>query len=507
MGCRTFRSSVLGATIHEVDVEFSANGSDRNLVWDSYSQIHKTTIQQLRVDEGTSQTNISCEEKLVEVSSLTPIRCASQNCRACILAKTLGCLDALLASNMARMAENGRSLTLRGEFGQRTKFMHSVPGSLHHSFLGKGGLTALSPRKFEFNMCWKFWDIAILDMLSLSQLVILKLPVGMSSDCEPLGHAIASMTRLKSLTITDVPDDDDFLDELPFLGHGILLRGQTLRELDLCVTNYNRPDYYCKTWMAINLDEEPIVGPSTWDRHFNAFFAGVSDDESEGIRDRFQDFTQSITKDLGLSLQPHPLKLERLRLRHIDIPDFAFTQFIDGTNLKELRLTDCDVHCAVWSSIGTESLSILEDLDYDLYPYAKDFLHSQPLLQSLSFRRPIDTWEANQLSWYDGDEAPTLHMSVRQAQAPLGQATAWCKDSSCSRPDEPEFPRLDGLLKSLSYANIRYLHLPADMYDITADTMYDFGIQLPCLEGLTFGFDYEDAVSFGFASCVSCRNR
>lgn len=292
-------------------------------------------------------------------------------------------------------------IDLPRDFGDRTQFVGWRASSVEHQFIGSTGLAAVVPPMFAFNMHWKYWDMAILNVLSKSQLVVLRLPLGVPLDCLELGRSLVTMPVLRSLTITDMADHPSFLGLFPFLGLGIRARSASLRELDLSVTNCNRPDFYCDTWERVTVEQEPFVKPADLDYFFSAIFPTSLEEIPECVRRRYLEFENQVKKDMQ-----HPedcvqrLRLEKLRFKRIDLPACSFKEVIDGTNLEELRLPFCDVDQDVWLSIGTNQLVTLEEIDYELLLNHKPlysrtfecFLESQESLQSLSFARPPDQY-------------------------------------------------------------------------------------------------------------------
>ena len=354
----------------------------------------------------------------------------------------------------------------------------------------------MRPHRFEFNMDWRYWDISILKQLSFSHLRSLKVPLVLPFDCLELGISLASMHSLRSLTIADIPDDHEFIELLPFLGLGILSRGASLRELDLSVTNYNRPDQYCKTWERVSIEDEPFIKPRTYDHFFKALFPRNWSDMPESIQEHYKvqrSWMRNILKPKETVLGG--LKFHKLRLKRMDLPNYTFTKIIDSSELTELRLPYCDVHPEVWASINSNDLEALEDIDYELLPRKfQDFLPRQPWLRSLSFRRPPDQYKS--LGWLrlDGEESATQCFRSWRKPSPLGQGTEWGQQSCYFSQASTKYPTLDALLTTLSEATVENLVLPVDMFDISREVVLSMGVRLPYLEELTWGFDYNDEV-------------
>lgn len=482
-----------------MDVEFEASSSLSN------SQVsvrvpdgqRSTTIRQLRIDEWTAPMNHDRFDEMPHTERPMDTRCSKSDCRACTLQRTFGALDAFIASNMHRMSTRSQSLKFQGSFGERSKRSNFVPVALEHEIISFGGLSELNLQRFEFEMFWKFWDIAILDVLSTSQLVVLKMPIGGATDVEKLGRALIIMERLESLTVTDMPDNYIFLDNFALLGLGIWSRRPSLKDLDLSVTNFNRPNRYCTTWERVESEDEPFVKPDTFDYFFEKLFPKSPQDVDEGVRKRYLE----LQSEINIYSNPNGetvrlLRLEKLRLEHIDLPEDTFKRILDGTCLKELRLPFSDVHHAVWPSIESNQIGVLEDINYALLSGTfKTFLHRQKCIQHLSFAKPSGQFREVDVVWFQGDDAPTLCMELVSSAPPLGQGTSWCRASCYASSSEmPRYPTSEMLLNSLSFANITDLHLLADMYDVTPDVVGSIGSLLAHLQNLTWGFDYNNEV-------------
>ena len=207
----------------------------------------KGNIQRISIDRCSSAIDLSKLEGPPKTTKPEKVACGKVDCRACTLSDNLHALDLVLSKLSAQSSQKFGSLTFSGTFEKRSRVRKRPVGLLEHEFCGSNGLAKIRPHRFEFNMDWRYWDIAILKTMSLSELVVVKVPLGLPFDCLELGLALPSMHHLRSLTITDMPHDEDFVELFPFLGLGIVSRSASLRELDLSITNYNRPDQYYKT--------------------------------------------------------------------------------------------------------------------------------------------------------------------------------------------------------------------------------------------------------------------
>ena len=507
--CRSTYRSTTTLPLNCIDVEFQRTS---NPVVHSFgppaeqnSSMSKT-IAHIEVDGCSYEAKSPHKNGLLMSNDRGSMTCSNPSCRACILAEDFCDLDFFLSTHSNQLSKSFRSLVLRGTLEKRAIPANFVPGALEHEFFGAKSLEMLRLQRFAFNIHWIYWDIEILKKLSLHHLTSLKVPLGLASDSLDLGNALISMNSLRSLTITDMPDSHRFLRFFPILGLGILSRTGSLRELDLSITNSNRPDQYCTTWERIGIEEEPFEAPKSLDQFFKAFFPKSDDDVHEEIQ---QEYLSQKTLIINILKKTRhtlgPLKLEKLRLKRIDVPKHAFTRTFDGSTLTQLRIPYCDVHPAVWSNLSPSRVTVVEDVNYELLPgNLLTCLESQPSLHSLCFRRPADQYKRRGCTSYHGHEAPPESFNPWRQASPLGRGTSWGEQCCYSRQEKQKFPSLGTLLKTLSKTRIETLLLPADMYDVTPQIVRTIGIQLPLLKDLTWGFDYKDMVSIWRQARFGC---
>ena len=491
--CRIFRERVPKKFVNHIDVEFQEAAIAMGSPIDEYQSLTLPLTSRIR---GKDVARYTHEIKGTPSRRCQIAPCETLSCRACTLAGSLDELDQLLSSKSLKLSQQDRSLTLRGKFGKRSTFGSNEPGGIDHDFVGRRGLAAMHPESFEFNMYWKYWDINILHVLSLPHLVNLKVPLGLASDTLNLGKALVLMSSLKSLTVTEIPDDQRFIRLLPFLGLGILSRSATLRELDLSLTNFNRPDLYCQTWERHSIEDEAFVGPEDFDYFFRAIFPESPDEVSDAWRHEYTSFRDTIRTSSPLETDNHGLlRLQKLRLKHINLLLQSFTEIFDLTTLEEFHPQYCNIDREIWTSLKSSRLMAIENVDYELLPDIFKLLASKPSLECLSFARPLDVYQEARIIHWPGDEAHTLLMQKVRQPPPLSQGTEWGQRSCYFQQSEVDFPSSDELLDALSRTRIEYLLLPADLYDITSRIFGRLGTQLPFLRQLTLGFDYSEKVS------------
>ena len=80
----------------------------------------------------------------------------------------------------------------------------------------------------------------MLSSFDLTTLGSLTMPVRMPLDCVKIGAAFMDMPHVVDLTITELSDSEDFVDQFCHLGDGIMALSTSLRTLDLSITNCNR---------------------------------------------------------------------------------------------------------------------------------------------------------------------------------------------------------------------------------------------------------------------------
>lgn len=422
--------------------------------------------------------------------------CNVSTCTSCTLARLFAGPDLFVASNKDKFTRDFRRIAFEGYFNCSWWSGESEVDDLNlpqHRFLRARGMRNLAPAVFRFNMDWRFWHFALLDSFSFSKLEVLKVPVRFPKDCMRLGQALLRMARLQSLTVVDLPDHDDFLIHFPILGQNILACQTTLRSLDLSMTNYNRqPDWE---------EDESFAQAETTGFHFNLLFPQPNRNMVIAQNQlRFLDPRDDIHREI----QPYrswraPLQLKNLRLKHIDIPDYAFRTVFQAACIREIRIPFCDVAAGVWEELGFHAqLRVLEDVNYELVtPMFLAILHGQTELRSLSFSRPSDLYEDGEMQiWEPGTFKKILNLKKKAAI--LGPATAWGFDKNQRNQCSPLHVPTDivgGVINALEQMPLlQNLVLPADMLDTTPNLVSFLGDILPNLGNIEWGFDYSDIV-------------
>lgn len=390
--------------------------------------------------------------------------CRLQNRSCCFLAKNTMAVNQLFSENDGKLAKSIKELTLGGYFPYQDASSYHLTS---HPFTQSSGFKAIRPETFNIDLGWDDWNFDVLHGMSVTNLRVLKLPIRLPSDCVRLGQALTVMPRLASLAITDIPDREEFLVGLEHIGKGIKSCASTLRELDIDLTNFNRP----ASWDRDERFPEPRD-----DRFFRKLFPCPPQEELFALCKRHSlDDTDPMVEA--------PLSLTKLRLKHVHLPWYSFGIVFNAETIKHLHLPYSMVHDGVWGFLEMYAqLDTLTDISYDMLS-AKflEFLEEQSSLKELSFARPQDQYHAEDIIFYGA--SPHMMLRVSRKAPRLGPDTG------------AEYPSLDEFLSSLEgMTMLKHLVLPADMYTITPDCLSFVAASFTGLEHLELGFDYNDVV-------------
>ena len=392
--------------------------------------------------------------------------CRPPNCRCCVvLAKRMVAAKQLFRQNDYELAKSIKELKLSGYLPYRGVSSYSLTSD---SLIQSGGFRAMRPETLKINLGWDHWDLNILHAMSVTNLKLLKLPVRLPSDCVRLGQALTVMPKLASLVITDIPDREEFLNELGYLGKGIMSCAPTLRELDIEMTNFNRP----LSWAG----DERFVEPQDDGFFFRKLFPCPPKEELLGLCERHSRHdTDPMTEA--------PLSLTKLRLKHLSLPWYSFGIIFNAKAIRQLHLPYSSADRQVWGFLETYAqLDSLTEISYDMLSAVfLGFLEQQSSLKELTFARPQDQCDGTDVIFY----GTSAHMILRVSR----EAPRLGPDAGA------EYPNLDNFLSSLEHMTmLRHLVLPADMYTITSGCLCSIATSLTSLEHLELGFDYNDLV-------------
>ena len=404
--------------------------------------------------------------------------CSAPKCNTCHLAKRIARADDYVAWRNKRVGDNVRSLKLTGSFAwdDRPTSGFWTP---EHEFLRHDGLKSLlSLEEFRFQVDWRFWNFSLLTTICPSNLKVLEVPVRSGRDCIELGKTLPGFNCLESITITDIPDNDEFTEALPHLGRGLLARASSLKHLDISLVNFNRD---C-------LGDAPFIIPFENDHHFRALFQGPPKKQADRAVENFLAGTEDLWG------RKPSFRLRSLRLKHFGIPRDAFKLLFSTETVQKLSLPHCRVDPEVWADLnGRSNLLELTDIDYNLL--CTSFLRcvkSQTKLQKLIFSRPQDVFE--DMGIEEQDDMRWMYIKPVEKLPQLGPGTKWFQQNCDSVPGR--FPKLtDVTVALLGKDHLRHLRIPADLFDITDDFLLQLSVGTRGIESLAIGFDYNDSVS------------
>ena len=369
-----------------------------------------------------------------------------------------GPANSLHAVNQLWKTNRYRELTLSGP----------IPGKLSrntHLLIPTSVYMAAGLETFKVELDRTLWDVSILERMFLVNLKSLKLPISHPSYCVRLGRALTKMPRLVRLAITGFPNSRTFVSELGHIGGGILNCASTLRELDIEITRFDGMP-------LIEQDEDGI---------FRKLFPCELMENLSISRERSRLDTDSVVEA--------PLRLTKLRFKHLSLPWYSFGRVFDATTIKHVHLPCSMVDYKVWEVLETHAqLDTLTEINYDLISAEfLRFLSRQSSLKELIFMRPRDRCCAINAFLYSlilsSDNIGMRYATQRGAR--------WL----CPGIDARD-PSLEDFLSSLQHMKmLEHLVLPRDMYTITSCSLSCVTATLTELEHLEIGFDYGDRVS------------
>lgn len=426
-------------------------------------------------------------------------QCPLSPCEACEIEVALLSVNAYLDSRAGKVSKDLRELTLSGRLPKTLGSMREDAPS--HTLKDAQGVCALRPEILNVELQWATWSPMMLSSFDLTRLRSLKMPVRAPLDCLKIAAAFIGMPHLANLTITELPDSQDFVDEFRHLGDGIRALSSSLRSLDISITNCNHAEAWEK--------DEAFVEPDDIAFLFKEFFPEPSGDQIEAlVRARYNDPRESLDVNKLRSFRG-PLNLQRLRLQHISLPWWTFQTAFNPETIKELDLPRCRTAPNVWNDLKNHAkLQKLANINYELLStQLLSLLSTQLSLQSLSFARPPDiyivagmTSNFQGMTWVDfssfavTEEAPHLGPGTRWGRA-RGRNASSLTDSLSSSA-QCQYPKKSDFVKALSNnSSLKHLVLPADMFDVTPRFMSCLGTECPALESIEWGFDYECPVS------------
>ena len=373
----------------------------------------------------------------------------------------LGPVNTVQAVNQLWKTNRYRELTLSG-YIPVTMFRKA------HSLIPASALMAVGPETFKVELDRTLWDVSILERMFLVNLKSLKLPISHPSDCDRLGQALAKMPRLVRLAITDIQNSKKFVSRLGHIGGGILNCASTLRELDI---------------EMISFDGMPLTEPDEDGFIFRKLFPCELMEKLSILRERSR-----LDTDLVVEA---PLRLTKLRFKHLSLPWDSFGRVFDATTVKHIHLPCSMVDGKVWEVLGTHAqLDTVTEINYDILSAEfLRFLSRQSSLKELIFVRTHDRDHAMYAAVFGGVPFST-EFWMRYATSRRFHWLGPDKDARC--PSQEDF------LSSLQHMKmLKYLVLPLELYTITSRS-------LTCVAATLTGLRLEHLeLELGHEGCVS----
>ena len=342
-------------------------------------------------------------------------------------------------------------------------------------------------RELIIDVHWSLFHEPLLYLISPHNsptypLQVLKIPIARPVHCFMLGEALSVLPCLVSLTITDIPDDEEFLAEaVPFLGLSLRETAKSLRHLDITLTNPNRP----YPWEGA---VDVFVRPTRFDYHFHRLFPEPSREEREQA---LEDFLWN--PDMGPEYWQPYFNLESLRLKNFGVPASAFKYIFDPRKLQKLCLPRCPVDPEVWILLAEfTQLKSLIDISHDFLDGCEkenhlllNFLSTQTGMQQLTFMRPSPVYEMDGFENVGEVVAPIIS---EVAQNPQEHQTVY------------DVLRLANLLARglKGMARLEHLELQGDLFALSGTAMDNFFKAISTVQHLEISFDYQDKVGHLF---------
>ena len=362
---------------------------------------------------------------------------------------------------------------------------------------GKG----LELEQLNFGLPWEEFDVQILGRLQINFLTHLSIPIKEVTDLKALGMSLGQMTELQSLHIIDIPAMEPYLENLAWIGNGLRVL-RKLKSLGISLVNPTR-----RAWWERDESFERQENPSVYfDAVFSPSTYGKPADEQrrEYLLQRSQDPRDDVhSTGMTLAAWRPPLALERLYLKHIDVPIYAWEEVFRPETLEILQLPYC-VAPKLWTTLETSKTQLkrLEGINFEmLSPELLSFLRTQQQLEVLEFMAGEDNYFS--MPPEDGDDWWRM---VPQSNNPLARAregSYWISDKEFNKhvgfspTGEAEYqgisdPKIAFLTTMESLHSLKKLTLTADMFVITQGFFLEIGLLLTSLEELELGFDYQD---------------
>ena len=364
----------------------------------------------------------------------------------------------LFVQSNFELAKSTKELTLSGFVPYHAIYFHP--------FIWSSGFQEFKPEQFRVELPGKSWDVRVLQGFSVTNLKVLKLPLSWPSDCVHLGRALATMPKLESLAITDIPDREELVAELEWIGKGIMACASTLRELNLEMTTSKRSPEWSR--------EACFFEPEEIGFFFRKFFPYAPTEENGALCERYDRGDPDPVVEA-------PLCLTRLRLSHLRLPWYSFGTVLNATTIKHIELPYSNVDGRAWRFLKPHTqLESLTEISFEMMSAELlHFLSKQSSLKELTFAGPPHYFHPSRVKYFGNWPYNTVFFPSEDPNV----------------DDKPGFLSLDDFMSSLKdLTTLKHLALPIDMYKMTSRSLIFIAETFTALEHLELGFNYEDIV-------------
>ena len=226
---------------------------------------------------------------------------------------------------------------------------------------------------FHFAQAWRSFDAGnIFERLNLTKVVKLNIPVPLPQDLQLIGDTIPQMHGLEHLHLRDIPDREAFMVRVYLIGDAVRNLPR-LKSLGIYLMNPCRP----VEWENQERFERPVNRALHFDRIFRRPVYSVP--KEDALRGEIRRRAANPRDDFHSEgwVWKHPLALQKLYLKHIEIPDRAWTEVFSPGVLTDFHLPFGMATSQTWNYLkaaGTQ-LSSLQDLAFEnLSPELLTFL-------------------------------------------------------------------------------------------------------------------------------------
>ena len=405
-----------------------------------------------------------------------------------------------------------RNLSLDGYWPSQEEPDYSASHPI--ALFPQGSKDVLTLEEFTFTISWRHFNVDILSCLRIEHLVDLKIPISQPTDLLILGVSLSRMPELRSLHLIDIPATGSYLEKVGSIGNRILTL-RKLKSLGIALTNPIRSESWARD-ERFERDNDPS---KYFDKIFQpATYGEPSDQQRREYIDQHAKDSRDIVHSTGVTLAAwrQPLALEKLYLKHVDIPDHAWDWVFRPECLVDLQLPYSVTEPETWTTLKhcETQLKRLQCIDFEMLSCELlDFLKTQGHLEVLEFSAGEDDYIA--ISQYSPtllDEWWSMRRKPHDVFVPTRRGSHWTGPEHITFTEEGEAqyedlldPKAAFLCTLMYLPDLKKLTLTADMFIVTAGFLLDIGRLLQALEELELGFDYCDQEIFS-AFCDTTRS-